>query len=1399
MAGKSKGNSIVIRIDGDNSGFEKSTKETVKSAKSQAAKLAAEYRKAGMTQSEAMKKAWSEVERTSKNSSKKVQSDIKDIGDRAEQSGKEISESLGGKLKSSISTALSGIAIGSAVTGGIGTAIKTGIDFESAFAGVQKTVDATTEELSAMRQGLRDMSLEMPMTASGLAGIAESAGQLGIQNENILSFTKTMADLGVATNLSGEEAAQTLARLANITGMSQENFDRMGSTIVALGNNLATTESEIAEMALRLAGAGSQVGMSEAQILSFAGALSSVGIEAEAGGTAFSTVMTQMQLAAETGGESLDNFAKVAGMSAQEFKTAFQNDAAGAIMKFVEGLASSEDRGLSAIKVLNDMGITEIRMRDALLRASGATDVFTKALDTGTDAWKENTALAKEAEQRYGTMESQLGIMKNSAQDLGITIYEGLQEPLAAAVKSGTKNIKELTKSFENGGLKDALENVGELAGSFVDTFIEIATVAIPPVTEAIGFLGENLEIVVPLIAAGVLAIKGWAIGKSIATAISASSAALTVFNTAMEASTAATAFSAMMDAAKTSGITAQNIAVGLLSGQYGILTAAQMLAAKAGAVLSAVWAANPVGVVVAGIAALVAVLGVAYVAMNKETEAEKARREAIEQSVEETNALTDAMEQQKASYENNLQNIQNNTAAQLVELDQTRLLADELMSLADENGRVTEASKERAAYILGELNAALGTEYEMTGNQIQKFSDLKESIYDVIEAEEARVIVSAYSDMMADAIKNEIEAKDKAREATQKLTTQQELQNGIVQDYIDELYERSKIYISEEEAIRRLSQTQGTLEMGLDHLREQYQELDASIEANTQIVEESGAASMDAEQKKLDYQNAVNAQLEGNYEKLGEMASFSAEQRKAIESENGQEILTAIESNNKAIEALEKQKANAATEEMRRGCQDQIDELKAYGGELETRYREVGGQGAEGFRATRPEFESAAGYSGDGIVGSLLGLKPKVYNAGYSLGLRAKAGYDAAQNINSPSKEMMKSGAYTVDGLLIGLQKKENAVYGAGYTLGESAIDGAEKAQKLAKRAGELFPENFAEGMAENEEAATEQFDELLEVLEHRRKLDLINEADYYEQLKTLRDTYLAEGTKEHAQYTEKIYDYYKGLAEDQAELLEEQKDTIQSIYDEIESYATERYDEIAQAQENIASKLQSFGGLFEEVDFGELGSFKVFNNFEDEIAVLDEYGRNMLALKDRLRENGYDDGIIQGFFAEFENLDVMEASNMARMLNSKSGAEFSEIVGSWADYQKKVQEVSGNLYAEERAAVEKEVEALADFTESELGKYGAKIPENFFNFGEDSAKQFGEGFLEKLSQVMADINQKISASFGALLPSAAAAGNSYVDNRSTTIIAPAGTSPAALIEQQNQNELYQQHTRGW
>lgn len=292
-------------------------------------------------------------------------------------------------------------------------AIKAAIDLETAFTGVIKTVDATEAELAKLNQGFKDMATEIPLSIEQLYGIGEAAGQLGIEVPNIIGFTDVMAKLGATTNLSGQEAATALARLANITQMPQKSFDRLGSTIVALGNNLATTEAEIVEMGLRLAGAGKQVGMTEAQILGLAGALSSVGVEAQMGGSAFSRVMVDMQLAVETGGAALENFAAVAGMSVSEFQKAFQEDAATAIVAFVEGLGKAEERGMSAIKVLDDMGITEIRLRDALLRAAGAGDLFRESIELGSAAWAENTALTREAELRFGTAASQLQILAN--------------------------------------------------------------------------------------------------------------------------------------------------------------------------------------------------------------------------------------------------------------------------------------------------------------------------------------------------------------------------------------------------------------------------------------------------------------------------------------------------------------------------------------------------------------------------------------------------------------------------------------------------------------------------------------------------------------------------------------------------------------------------------------------------------------------------------------------------------------------------------------------------------------------------------------------------------------------------------------------------------------------------
>ncbi len=378
---------------------------------------------------------------------------------------------------------------------------KSAIDFESAFAGVRKTVDATEEEFSALSEGIRAMAKELPASAVEIAGVSEAAGQLGIANEHILSFTRTMIDLGESTNMSADTAATNLARLANITQMPQTEFDKLGSTIVALGNNLATTEAEIVEMGLRLAGAGSQIGMTEAEILGFAGSLSSVGIAAEAGGSAFSRVMIEMQLATETGGENLENFASVAGMTTNQFARAFREDASQALIAFISGLQGAESQGMSAIKVLDDIGITEVRMRDALLRAAGAGDLFAESISLGTQAWRDNVALTEEAEQRYGTTESKLKIMRNQLNDVAITFGEILLPPLLKVTEKVGQFAEWLNK------LDPATKNTILVIGGVV--------AAIGPLLLIVGKVMSAIAALTPVITAIKVALTGLVAGAS--------------------------------------------------------------------------------------------------------------------------------------------------------------------------------------------------------------------------------------------------------------------------------------------------------------------------------------------------------------------------------------------------------------------------------------------------------------------------------------------------------------------------------------------------------------------------------------------------------------------------------------------------------------------------------------------------------------------------------------------------------------------------------------------------------------------------------------------------------------------------------------------------------------------
>lgn len=322
------------------------------------------------------------------------------------------------------------LAIAGAGILGFGLAAKAAMDFESAFTSVRKTVVASEPEFEALEDGLRQMAKDIPQSAAALAELTGIAGQLGIENKHILGFTRTMADLGVATNLTSENAAIMLARFSNVTNMDQSKFSNLGSAIVALGNSFATTEADIAQFVVHIAGAGEIAGFTEADLLGVSAALSSVGVEAEAGGTAVQKVFLKITESVATADEFLEVFAATAGMSADAFATLWREDPSEAFTLFVEGLGAA---GQDAFIILDQLDLKDQRLIRSFLSLAGAGDLLREAIGTANTAFEQNTELTLEAERRYATTASQLIILKNTLIDVGITFGNAITPAIGAA------------------------------------------------------------------------------------------------------------------------------------------------------------------------------------------------------------------------------------------------------------------------------------------------------------------------------------------------------------------------------------------------------------------------------------------------------------------------------------------------------------------------------------------------------------------------------------------------------------------------------------------------------------------------------------------------------------------------------------------------------------------------------------------------------------------------------------------------------------------------------------------------------------------------------------------------------------------------------------------------------
>lgn len=378
----------------------------------------------------------------------KVKAELTDVGRTGDRSLKQIgtsskaasrglsrlsdrAQSLGRNMKF-----LYGAIAAAGAVRGLREMVKLYADFEAGLIGVGKTADLSGSELASLGKDIDALSKRIPVATGELLAIAQSAGQLGVKGAaNILKFTETVAKLGTATDLSGNDAAMALARILNITGEAMGTVDVLGSVIVALGNNFAATESQIAEMATEIARAAAVFGVSSAQASALAAAMAAVGVKSEVAGTSVGRVMRMMDAAVRSGGEHLEILTKITGRTGEEIKRLFQRDSTAAFVLFVEGLKRLGDAGGSTADAMAALGLADQRLLKTIPVLANRADLLAQALELANRETENATALNEEAAKAFESLNNQTELMWNNIKSLARSIGEDLAPGVAAAVK----------------------------------------------------------------------------------------------------------------------------------------------------------------------------------------------------------------------------------------------------------------------------------------------------------------------------------------------------------------------------------------------------------------------------------------------------------------------------------------------------------------------------------------------------------------------------------------------------------------------------------------------------------------------------------------------------------------------------------------------------------------------------------------------------------------------------------------------------------------------------------------------------------------------------------------------------------------------------------------------------
>lgn len=718
---------IIIETGLDNSGIEKGIKQTKKSLKSQAASLAAEYKKQGMSSSDAFKKAWNEIERSSEVSADAVVNNWTGAAD---------------KIKSIIGTAAK--ATGAAAVTGLAAATKAGMDFEAQMSRVRSISGANNEEFARLNEQAKQLGADTAFSALEAAEGMENLASAGFDVEETIAAMPGMLDLAAS---SGEDLASSADIAASTLRGFKMDASEAGHVADVLAKNAADTNAAVAdtgEAMKYVAPVASAMGIEFEETAASIGIMADAGIKGSQAGTTLRGALSRIAKPTKVMRETMDEL----GISFYDAdgKMKSLTDMTAMLEEKTAGL-SEEQRNQALITLFGQESLSG--MLALISRGSGELQRLTEEYKNCDGSAEE---MAKTMQDNLKGAVEQLG---GSAESLGIELYENIEEPLKDVTKSATEQINDLTDALKDDGIKGIIP---EETVTTVKNLGSAASAAAKGGVKALGagmeFLGENLDVVLPAAASLLTVVKGYTALKTVVSTFTAA-------KTAMEGAS--------------TGMTLLGTAVKLFTGQAMTATTATGLLSTAVTAMG-----GPVGIAVLGIGALAAG-AVAYRMTLPKTISESERfADSCAELKEAQDELSESIQKVEEKTKDNIKE----TQTQGIEADNLFKKLKDLIKVEDKSA----GTKAQIKSVVEELNGILPDLGLIYDEETDKLNKSTKAIRNNIDALKEQAMAKAYqsgmeeyAEKVAEADIANSEALEKQSEAYQKVTDAQTKYDALV------------------------------------------------------------------------------------------------------------------------------------------------------------------------------------------------------------------------------------------------------------------------------------------------------------------------------------------------------------------------------------------------------------------------------------------------------------------------------------------------------------------------------------------------------------------------------------------------------------------------------------------